>query len=79
MATIHPLDAVHCDGCGNVTFAWTNPCMPCVKARAHVATRGRGRCSCPKRLRRETGIKSNGLGRTWISCERCLGTVRQVS
>jgi hypothetical protein len=76
MATIHPLDAVHCDGCGNVTFAWTNPCMPCLQARARTAFKGR--CTCPSRLRRPTAPKRVG-GRSWISCERCLGHVRQLS
>jgi len=53
-------------------------CMPCVKARVKVATSGRGRCTCPKRLKRPTDVKRIG-SRTWISCERCLGTIEQLS
>lgn len=76
--TIHHLDAVACDACGERTFAWTNPCLACVKARARVATTGRGRCGCPKRLKRPTDVKRIG-SRTWIACERCLGTIEQLS
>jgi hypothetical protein len=53
-------------------------CMGCVRARAKVATSGRGRCTCPKRLKRPTDIKRIG-SRAWIACERCLGQIAQVS
>lgn len=76
--TIHHLDGEACDGCGQTTFAWLQPCLPCVKARAKVATVGRGRCTCPKHLKRPTDLKRIG-SRSWIACNRCLGQIRQVS
>jgi hypothetical protein len=53
-------------------------CMACVRARAKVATTGRGHCTCPKRLKRPTDVKQIG-SRRWISCERCLGQIEQLS
>ena len=74
--TIHHLDAEVCDACGERTFAWVNPCMPCVKARHRAAVTHR--CACPKRLKRPTEVKQIG-SRRWIACERCLGTIEQLS
>lgn len=60
-----------CEGCGEAGLF--NVCMPCVKARHRAAVTRR--CSCGRK-RREV-LKAH-LGREWISCERCLGTVRQT-
>ena len=52
------------------------PSMAVVKARMQVATR-RGGCKCGK-LKDPTEIKRAG-SRTWISCHRCLGQIKQLS
>lgn len=51
-------------------------CMPCTKAR-HKAVLSR-KCSCGKATQ-EKLCQVGKHGRKWISCLRCLGTVRQVS
>ena len=66
---------IPCEGCGRLVHSWLNPCMDCIKARHRGAVTHR--CSCGK-LRRETEVKRVG-SRTWISCHRCLATVRQLS
>lgn len=63
---------MNCEGCGTQDFF--RVCMGCVRAR-HKAAMTR-RCSCRKAVRRE--VPKKHLGREWISCERCLGTVRQT-
>ena len=63
-----------CEVCGGPSF-WS-PCMDCVRARARSATTGH-RCVCGRK-RIESAVKRVG-SRTWISCERCLGTVKQLS
>ncbi len=50
-------------------------CLDCTRAR-HRAVLKR-RCVCGRR-RRETEIKRVG-SRSWVSCHRCLGQVRQLS
>lgn len=65
---------VHCEGCGMPTWATNNPCWECVKARARAATTG-GRCKCGRK-RRERVVETRV--RCWVSCERCLGVVRQL-
>ena len=67
---------IQCSGCLRPVYPWADPCLACVRARHRAAVTHR--CSCPKHLRRESGIK-RAWSRTWISCERCLGTVRQLS
>ena len=51
-------------------------CMDCVKAR-HKAVMRNGKCGCRKadKRPREMGNKS----RKWLGCDRCLGTIRQLS
>jgi len=51
-------------------------CMACVKARHRAVVKMK--CCCG-RAKRESDIKTNGAGRRWISCLRCLGKVRQIS
>lgn len=51
------------------------PSMATIRAR-QLAAFG-GRCKCGKH--KSPIKKSNGAGRTWLSCERCLGTIRQLS
>jgi hypothetical protein len=65
---------VPCSGCGEPIWKWADPCMPCVRARARAAFTHR--CSCGRKRRERT--VSNG-SRTWVSCDRCLGSVRQLS
>lgn len=60
-------------------------CMDCVRARQKAAM-GKG-CKCGRKRRESEvkhagGININGTmrgGRSWISCLRCLGQVRQLS
>ena len=53
------------------------PCMDCVHARARsVAKHGRCLCGCKKIPNPE--IHRIG-SRTWQSCDRCLGTIKQLS
>lgn len=63
-----------CEACLQPSF-W-GICFSCVKAR-HKACMKR-KCVCPKKLRRESKIKKTG-SRSWISCERCLGQIKQLS
>jgi hypothetical protein len=51
-------------------------CMDCVKAR-HKTVLRLGKCVCRKadKRPRETGNKS----RKWLSCDRCLGTIKQLN
>lgn len=62
-----------CEGCGQPVMRSNNPCWECVKARARAAVTRR--CSCGKK-RRERAVDV-GFG-AWVSCDRCLGTVRQL-
>jgi hypothetical protein len=68
----------HCEGCGKqlgVGDTGYTVCIECTKAR-HRAVVNR-KCSCGNK-RRPTEIKRIG-SRTWISCYRCLGQIKQVS
>jgi hypothetical protein len=69
--TIH-----QCDGCnsplGPLDIEYS-VCMPCTCAR-HRAVLKR-RCCCG-RLRRPRRVSTGS--RTWIACDRCLGTVKQI-
>lgn len=51
-------------------------CMNCVRARAAAVSKG-GRCVCPKR--KQEPVEKRSIHRSWISCERCLGTIKQLS
>lgn len=64
-----------CKGCENDTY--NGVCMDCTRARAKSATT-RGGCKCGSKKVPST-VKSNGLGRSWISCDRCLGQIKQLS
>jgi hypothetical protein len=48
-------------------------CMACARARHRAAVTHR--CVCG-RLRRPRTV-STGI-RTWVACDRCLGTIRQI-
>lgn len=51
-------------------------CFPCTKARHKAVLRKK--CVCKKAEKRESHIKRVG-SRTWISCLRCLGQIKQLS
>lgn len=51
------------------------PSMTVVKARHRAALTHK--CSCGK-MKDPTEVKKVG-SRTWISCHRCLGTIKQLS
>lgn len=69
-----------CEGCEkelppvDVVMGW-NVCMDCTKAR-HRAVVAR-KCICGKKRRNSEVHKA--YSRRWISCLRCLGTVKQLS
>ena len=68
-----------CEGCGcalGVVEAvnW-GVCLDCTRARARAVGSG-GRCSCGPKRRRERVVKT--AIRSWMACDRCLGTVRQL-
>jgi hypothetical protein len=67
-----------CKDCGQDggLLALSGPCLDCARARQKAAMSGR--CSCPKRLRRESKVKRVG-SRSWVGCDRCFGSVRQLS
>lgn len=67
-------EKMKCSACG--IDSWHDICLSCVRARARVAC-GSKRCSCPKALKRERVIKT--ASRSWVACDRCLGSVRQLS
>lgn len=56
---------------------WAGPSMATCRARQKAAMDGR--CHCGKLRHPASKPKSNGMGRTWISCERCFGTIKQLS
>ena len=71
---------MQCEACGEEFInLWDshNICMDCVKAR-HRACVNRGKCSCGKKRRVNPTIHQVG-SRTWTSCDRCLGQVKQLS
>jgi len=51
-------------------------CMPCTQARQKAAVSG-GSCHCG-RAKRPSEVHKH-FSRTWISCLRCLGTIKQLS
>lgn len=53
---------------------WAGPSMATVMARQRAAFGGG--CKCGKL--RDPVTKSNG-SRTWLSCLRCLGTIKQLT
>lgn len=65
-----------CSVCGQPRGFLGDPCMACVRAR-HKAVVNGGRCSCPKSMKKPRTV-SNG-NRTWVACDRCLGSIKQLS
>ena len=53
------------------------PSMAVVHAR-HRAVMARGRCRCGSQKDPSDRIRQAG-GRRWISCDRCLGSIKQLS
>jgi len=78
-STQHKTDAcfyVRCSACQDtLVIPSHDPCFDCIKARHKAALTHK--CSCPKRLKRPRTV-TNKI-RTWVSCDRCLGTIRQIS
>ena len=52
------------------------PSLDTIKARARVAF-GK-RCACGPKRDEEPAVHKSG-SRTWTTCRRCFGTVRQMS
>lgn len=65
---------MRCEACGEETHL--SPCFPCVKARHRAAMKKK--CVCGKKKQRPSEEKRVG-SRRWISCLRCLETIRQLS
>jgi hypothetical protein len=74
----HPDNLIRpCEGCGAPLDARDSTytvCYGCTIARAHAVQTKRCVCRSKQRL---SGTHQTG-SRKWISCLRCLGTVRQL-
>lgn len=66
-----------CEGCGRegLYLGQYTVCMACTRARQQAVLKRR--CVCGNK-RRPTEVKAVG-SRRWISCHRCLGTIKQIS
>lgn len=66
-----------CATCGRPggLLALSGPCLDCARSRQRAAMDGR--CHCPRALCRPRDIVTRI--RSWIGCDRCLGTIRQTS
>lgn len=83
----------NCPVCGKDGDLWVlidgKPCMACIKARHRAAMDGRchcGRAKIPGEVKSVGGYavlvdgkKVRRGGRSWIPCERCLGTIKQLT
>lgn len=69
-------ESMRCQFCGNVDIFGERLCTSCIRSRQQAVLKRK--CVCPKRLQRPTDLKRIG-SRSWVSCERCLGQIRQVS
>ena len=75
---------ITCEGCGcelnpvTILMCGKGPmvCLDCVKARAKAAFGGR--CTCGKKRNENPTLHKIG-SRMWHTCDRCLGTTRQLS
>lgn len=65
-----------CPVCSRPTM-WADgkPCLACCQARAVAATDHRCHCTTPLRQPRTVTTPH----RSWIVCDRCLGTIRSIS
>lgn len=66
---------MNCEGCNKLVIGLFGVCLECVKAR-HKAVLKR-KCVCGNQ-KKPTNIKRIG-SRSWISCYRCLGQIKQLS
>ena len=67
-----------CEGCGERFYNFFDRlaiCLTCVKARHRAALALK--CLCGRQAR-QSDVHRVG-SRTWISCLRCLGSIRQLS
>lgn len=70
---------MNCVGCGKALGPFDmgyDVCMDCTKARARTVA-NHGKCSCGSK--RKPGKVMKVYSRSWISCNRCLGTIKQLS
>ena len=69
-----------CPVCGEpadlFAIADGGPCMDCVRARA-ASVAANGRCRCPKAKQQPRTVTTRS--RSWVACDRCLGSIRQIS
>lgn len=66
-----------CGKPGGLVLLDGKPCMDCIRSRQRTATTG-SRCKCGKQ-KQPTEVLGRPGARQWISCKRCLGTIRQVA
>jgi hypothetical protein len=71
VATVIP-----CPVCGHPggLMALSGPCLACVRARHRAAMSGR--CACPGRQRQPRLVTTTRSA--WVTCDRCLGTIRRL-
>lgn len=73
-----PIRCPVCDKPADIfAIADGGPCMDCVRARARSVAE-RGRCVCGRARIPNPAIHRIG-SRSWQSCDRCLGTIKQLS
>lgn len=78
-----------CSICGKPRGLMGDPCMKCIQSRAKAAQDGKCHCGNQAipgeeisaggyKVRVDGEVRNRG-GRSWIPCQRCLGTIRQTS
>jgi hypothetical protein len=68
---------VNCPVCQVNSAYWDGTiCMECVQVRARVAS-GNKRCPCRGRKQKPQTVETRS--RSWVACDRCLGTIKQLT
>ena len=70
------MTAIYCQVCrqpGGI-LALSGPCLECARARQGAAMDGR--CHCQRQLRQPREVSTRS--RSWVTCDRCFGTIRQT-
>ena len=68
---------VSCEGCGRTVLRINNPCLDCCKARC-ASVAANGKCKCGAKRKPDKRVRK-AHNRKWIHCNRCLGTITQLT